>query len=116
MLTLPIKKKWFDMILSGEKLEEYREITPYWTVRLQNQFGAILLNEEQLVPFELVVPECAKDPIQTIRFRNGYAAVSPSFLARCTLRIGAGEPEWGAEPGWKYFVLGIHDIMREENK
>ena len=25
MLTLPIKKKWFDMILSGEKKEEYRE-------------------------------------------------------------------------------------------
>ena len=26
MLILPIKKKWFDMILSGEKKEEYREI------------------------------------------------------------------------------------------
>ena len=26
MLTLPIKKQWFDMILSGEKKEEYREI------------------------------------------------------------------------------------------
>ena len=26
MLTLSIKKKWFDMILSGEKKEEYREI------------------------------------------------------------------------------------------
>ena len=25
MLTLPIKKKWFDMIVSGEKKEEYRE-------------------------------------------------------------------------------------------
>lgn len=23
MLTLPIKKKWFDMIKSGEKKEEY---------------------------------------------------------------------------------------------
>ena len=29
MLTLPIKKKWFDMIVSGEKKEEYREIKPY---------------------------------------------------------------------------------------
>lgn len=116
MLTLPIKKKWFDMILSGEKPEEYREITPYWTVRMQNQFGVILLNEEQLVPFEVVVPERARDALQLIRFRNGYAAGSPSFLARCTLRIGAGKPEWGAEPGRKYFVLGIHDIMREEKK
>ena len=29
MLTLPIKKKWFDMIRSGEKKEEYRCITAY---------------------------------------------------------------------------------------
>lgn len=33
MLTLPIKKKWFDMILSGEKKEEYREIKPYYERR-----------------------------------------------------------------------------------
>lgn len=33
MLVLPIKKKWFDMIASGEKKEEYREIKPYWTSR-----------------------------------------------------------------------------------
>ena len=26
MLTLPIKKKWFDMILSGEKKEENKEL------------------------------------------------------------------------------------------
>ena len=33
MLTLPIKKKWFDMIKSGEKKEEYREIKPYYDSR-----------------------------------------------------------------------------------
>ena len=36
MLTLPIKKKWFDMICSGAKKEEYREIKPYWTKRFEN--------------------------------------------------------------------------------
>jgi hypothetical protein len=30
MLTLPIQKKWYDMILSGEKKEEYREIKQYF--------------------------------------------------------------------------------------
>ncbi len=40
-LTLPIQRKWFQMILSGEKLEEYREIKPYYDVRFQNVFGAI---------------------------------------------------------------------------
>ena len=39
MLTLPIKKKWFDMILLGEKTEEYREIKPYWTTRFIKVFA-----------------------------------------------------------------------------
>lgn len=38
MLILPIKKKWFDMILRKEKLEEYREIKPYYHKRLGNYF------------------------------------------------------------------------------
>jgi hypothetical protein len=33
-LKLTIKKKWFNMIESGEKTEEYREITQYWINRL----------------------------------------------------------------------------------
>lgn len=34
LLRLTLKKKWFYMIVSGEKTEEYREIKPYWTNRL----------------------------------------------------------------------------------
>ena len=37
MLTLPIKKKWFDMIVSGEKKEEYREIKPYYDSRFMER-------------------------------------------------------------------------------
>ena len=33
-LTLPLKRKWFDLIKSGVKLEEYREINRYWIARL----------------------------------------------------------------------------------
>ena len=29
MLTLPIKGKWFDMIVAKEKKEEYRDTKPY---------------------------------------------------------------------------------------
>ena len=34
MLTLNLKKKWFDKIKSGEKTHEYREYKPYWIKRL----------------------------------------------------------------------------------
>lgn len=33
VLTLSVKKEWFDKIMSGEKKEEYREIKPYWVAR-----------------------------------------------------------------------------------
>ena len=36
MLTLSIKKQWFDMIASGVKKEEYRDIKPYYTSRFMN--------------------------------------------------------------------------------
>nr|WP_295440284.1 hypothetical protein [uncultured Prevotella sp.]DAV55018.1 MAG TPA: ASCH domain protein [Caudoviricetes sp.] len=42
VLTLSVKKEWFDKILSGEKKEEYREIKPYWGARLYyDRFGKL---------------------------------------------------------------------------
>ena len=38
-MVLTLKKQWFDMIVSGEKAEEYREIKPYWEKRFLNYFG-----------------------------------------------------------------------------
>ena len=46
MLILPIKRKWFDMILSGEKKEEYRDIKPYYDTRLMDTFGMIWVGDE----------------------------------------------------------------------
>lgn len=34
MLELVLKQKWYDMIESGEKTEEYRDIKPYWWTRI----------------------------------------------------------------------------------
>ena len=39
VLTLTVSKQWFDMIVAGEKKEEYRTIKGYWTVRLYDVFG-----------------------------------------------------------------------------
>ena len=33
-LFLPLKEIWFNMTKSGEKREDYREITGYWCSRL----------------------------------------------------------------------------------
>jgi len=34
ILHLTLLRKWFDLIASGKKIKEYREIKPYWTKRL----------------------------------------------------------------------------------
>lgn len=90
MLTLPIKKKWFDMILSGEKKEEYREIKPYWTKRFEKY--------DITSPFQVL-------------FRNGYGNNKPTI--RCKVKLMQYCPnklEWGAEPGKLYYVLKILNV------
>ena len=112
MLILPIKKQWFDMIASGEKTEEYREIKPYYETRLQNAFGFILVGG-QIVKGELVPEEIRKDWPVPVIFRNGYSANAPEVKALCSLSFGTGKPEWGAEPGVVYYVLHIEKIVEE---
>lgn len=97
MLTLPIKRKWFDMILSGEKKEEYREIKPYYRSRLYH--------EGFLDQYGLPTQWQGK-----VLFRNGYSNNSPSFETLCSLDIKTGKEEWGAESDKEYYVLKIMEV------
>jgi len=101
MLILPIKKKWFDMIKSGEKKEEYREIKPYYTSRFDNMTG-----NDIKIDYELdAVTFC-------VIFRNGYSRFSPELKCRCKLRTDFGKEKWGAEPNKKYYILDILEVIR----
>lgn len=104
-LILPIKKVWFDMILKGEKKEEYREIKPYWTKRFENYFG-------KYYSFDITPPTPVwNTQKKTIIFRNGYGSDVPSFEAECTISEGIGKAEWGAEEGKTYYILKIERII-----
>lgn len=93
MLTLPIKKKWFDMIKSGEKKEEYREIKPYYKSRFFNEYKK---NNNNLCFYVI--------------FRNGYRKDSPKIKCYISLYLKTGKPEWGAELNKAYFVLKILSV------
>ena len=43
ILTLNLNKEYFDEILSGNKKEEYREVKEYWTKRLKQKYGRIVI-------------------------------------------------------------------------
>lgn len=99
MLVLPIKKKWFDMIIAKEKLEEYREISPYYKSRFKNIF--------EMCPYSYIPTGLDK---QQLILRNGYSKNSPSCIITVSLCIATGKTEWGAEKDKKYYVLKIHDV------
>ena len=91
MLTLPIKKKWFDMIKSGEKKEEYREIKKYYITR----FATLGVGDNST---------------HEIIFKNGYLKNSPQIKCKVKIEQGYGKEEWGAEPNKLYYVLKILDV------
>ena len=100
MLTLPIKKKWFDMIAKGEKKEEYREIKLYYERRFITA-GLLDWWTDDHIP---------TGNERQIILRNGYSKNSPTMKVNVMLTIGEGKPEWGAEPNKTYYVLHIKSI------
>lgn len=88
VLHLTLKKRWFDMIASGVKREEYREMKPYWNKRLLSK------------------------KFDAVQFRNGYSPASPTMLVELKeLQSGLGIIEWGAPEGKEVFILRLGKIL-----
>lgn len=103
MLTLPIKKKWFDLIKAREKIEEYREIKPYYASRFFKNYLDSGCGLEWVLNND---PEVYRHII----LRNGYSSNSPSIQCYVRIKKGYGKPEWGAEPNKLYYVLTILSV------
>lgn len=109
-LDLVLKGKWYDMIASGEKTEEYRAIKPYWEKRLLD-YEAIKRDYEMLVFRRFLVGK-GVDPLAYprgfthVRFHRGYTKITMTFEID-SITFGNGKEEWGAEPGKKYFVIKL---------
>ena len=97
ILHLNLKKKWFDMIASGEKTEEYREIKSFWS----RIFGpGIRIKGKVFHPSDV-----------TICFSNGYAKKRKQMLVECKyLSTRTGKKEWGAVPNQCYYVLTLGKV------
>lgn len=99
-LHLNLKRKWFDMILSGEKTEEYRDVKPYWNKRLWHLVPQKILGETYY-------PIC-----KTITFSNGYSKTRPQFIIEIKkVSVKTGNENWGAEKGKEYNVLKLGKIL-----
>lgn len=127
-LQLTLKRQWFDLIQSGEKLEEYREIKDYWCQRLltskeEIEWGAWeeMINDWQSPFHRHNGPEelmkyfgVSFKNFDFVHFRNGYQKNAPKMTLKIKgISTGAGKPEWGAEPGKFYFVIKLGEVKDE---
>ena len=110
MLVLPIKRVWFDMIKSGEKKEEYREIKPYWTKRFYNNLIDLTIVRDSNEKLSYIVS--AKG---IIILKNGYQKNAPKMKCFIELSKVYGKTEWGAEEGKEYYILEILEILEVKN-
>ena len=98
VLTLTLKKKWFDMIASGEKKEEYREIKDYWTKRLEDN------------PLVMFTPNFRK--FDKIKFKNGYSKDAPMMIVECLgIDFGYSKPKWCDGVEDMFYVIKLGKIL-----
>lgn len=101
-LHLTLKRRWFDMIESGEKRIEYREIKPYWINRLLTPaHWSTRVNDFQPGRYT------PKYPWTHVVMMNGYSSKS-----RMHIREFGGLLITNPEPGWSDYpadqlVFGI---------
>ena len=88
ILDLPLKKEWYDMIESGVKTEEYREIKPYWCKRLLDGYDDMCTSYK---------------PFTHVRFRYGYTKRTMTYKID-EITMGVGNPKWGA-PEQEVFII-----------
>lgn len=91
ILHLVLKGKWYRMIESGEKPEEYRDITEYWQTRLEPVRKALAAGETPIA-----------------RLYLGYQPDRPQMDFEIKdLWTGIGHPKLGAEPCTPYYIIEL---------
>jgi hypothetical protein len=135
VLHLTVKKKWFDMIASGEKKEEYRGIKGHWVTRLMqldkpfemDQFfirynditGAFHFSwglkstKDDAIDFLMNEKKCISfKHFDAVQLTNGYSKQSPSILIECEgIEIGTAKPEWSDNWPGNVFRIKLGEVI-----
>lgn len=98
ILPLVLKRRWYDMIASGEKKEEYREHKEFWIKRIEKWQDSRI---SELIPH-------LEQKIDVLAFSRGYRKADLFFVCDRILIKGGPplHPEWG-EPNIRHFALGL---------
>ena len=109
VLALTISKEWYELIVAGEKNEEYRAIKPYWASRLVNQNAESgMVGFDEFGGYTAVIGEPEYKPFTHVLFTNGYRKDSPRIEKEIE-SITIGKPKKGLCPDkWldtEFFII-----------
>ncbi len=96
ILDLSLRYKWYDMIASGEKTEEYREIKDFYMNRLCKNYISGF-SGFYFTPKEY----------DAVRFHRGQGSKQTMLLEFKGLTKGFGNPEWGAPEDKEVFIIKL---------
>lgn len=92
ILSLVLKRKWYDMIANGEKREEYRDVKDYYRTRIRNVIRRFAESKEN----ELVVAfSCGRKKADLF-----LTVIAVNIFPDCL------HPEWG-EPKGNHYVIAL---------
>lgn len=116
-LILRISKEWFDMIVSGEKTEEYRVPKSYWIKRLlvpnsdstdMKLWAEAIDGRVDIIRQYIRINFMSFKPFTHVLFINGYRKDSPRIKKKIE-SITIGKPKKGLCPdNWldtEFFVI-----------
>lgn len=110
VLTLHLAEPWYSMIVSAEKMEEYREIKPHWIKRLTTNCE---------VPYDVAAEthygEVLYRPYTHVLFVKGYPKGNKPSVEKKIVDITIGKPKKGLCPKEFYYVFIIIVIKFERD-
>jgi len=125
ILHLHLKRKWYDKIAYGEKLEEYRKINDYWGRRFISPIEEMEWASWDEMLNDLQNPNdrhyglselmnyffCKFRKYDLIIFENGYGDV-PTTIVECNgITVKQGEERWGAITNQYYFTILLGNVL-----
>lgn len=118
-LHLNLKRKWFDMILSGEKKEEYRDLTMFWGSRLTDKICCESIVDVEVGKtwlYDIDIEDVVWKEFDTVTFSNGMVKDAPRFVIEFKgFEIRGGKQEWGAIKGVEYFTIKLGKVVSKIN-
>ena len=100
-LHLVLKGKWYDMIESGKKTEEYRETKQYWLKRILG------VSTPSLPVLTLIARQISKQAkYERVCFHRGYTNRTMIFEIK-GISVGMGKALWGAPINKEVIIIKL---------